>query len=254
MGARLGFAVITSLGFDCLMVDEVLAVGDVAFQRKCLRWFEDYRASGGTLLFVSHNMALVRSMTDRCIWLDHGTLMEEGPTARVLNAYARAMEHRDTGSEETQIGIQMGGKRNFKRGIRQRGQDRWGAGGVLVDEVHMGDAPVNGQAFDISIEYEVTDLAEGVFCLGFVDETGRELGAAASKPIPLTAGKGSITCTIEPLPLRSGVYFPFVAIMSPDGVVRDRWRLERALVVEHDEESLIEGFGPLDIPSAWSGS
>ena len=116
----------------------------------------------------------------------------------------------------------------------------------------MADAPVNGQAFDISIDYETTDLEEAVFCLGFIDEMGRELGAAASKIIPVTKGKGTVTCTIEPLPLRSGVYFPFVAILSPDGVVRDRWRLERALVVDHDEASVIEGFGPLDIPSAWS--
>ena len=253
MGARLGFAVITALNFDVLMVDEVLAVGDVGFQRKCIRWFEDFRDGGGTLLFVSHNMGLVRSMTEQSLWLDHGKMIESGPTSQVLNRYARAMEHREPDKSETQeMGVQRKGKKQgLRQSVRQRGMNRWGAGGVQVEEVLMGDVPVNGQAFDVSISYDVDTLEEGVFLLGFIDEMGHELGAALSQPMKLAKGKGTMKCTIERLPFRSGIYFPVVAVLAPDGTVRDRWRMERALVVDHGDEGEIDGFGPIDIASNW---
>jgi ABC-type polysaccharide/polyol phosphate transport system ATPase subunit len=253
MGARLGFAVITALDFDVLMVDEVLAVGDVGFQRKCIRWFEDYRDGGGTLLFVSHNMGLVRSMTERSLWLDHGKLVEEGPTTQVLNNYARAIEHRDPDPSQTrEMGLAHKSKRQgLKQSVRKQGMNRWGAGGAQVAEVLMGEAPVDGKPFDVKISYEVDSLEEGVFCLGFIDEMGRELGAAMSPTTKLVKGKGSLVCTIERLPFRSGIYFPIVAILSPDGTVRDRWRMERALVVDHLDEGALEGFGPIDIASDW---
>jgi ABC-type polysaccharide/polyol phosphate transport system ATPase subunit len=254
MGARLGFAVITALDFDVLMVDEVLAVGDVGFQRKCVRWFEDFRDRGGTLLFVSHNMGLVRSMTERSLWLDHGKLIEEGPTGDVLNRYARAIEHRDPDPSETrEMGVRQKSKqkRGLRQTVRQQGMNRWGAGGAQVAEVLMADAPINGQAFDVSISYEAESLEEAIFCLGFIDEMGRELGAATSPPTKLARGAGTLTCTIERLPFRSGIYFPVVAILSPDGTIRDRWRMERALVVDHEDEGAIQGFGPIDIASDW---
>lgn len=96
MAARLGFAVVTALDPDVLMVDEVLAVGDSTFQRKCIAWLDDYRKGGGTLLFVSHNLGLIRNMTRRALWLDHGRVMAEGDTNAVLTAYARSMERRSS--------------------------------------------------------------------------------------------------------------------------------------------------------------
>jgi hypothetical protein len=63
-----------------------------------------------------------------------------------------------------------------------------------------------------------------------------------------------VRCSISPLPLRSGIYFPVVAILSADGVVRDRWKLERAVVVDRvgDGEVLADAFGPLEIAATWS--
>ncbi|MGQ0669867.1 MAG: ABC transporter ATP-binding protein, partial [Actinomycetota bacterium] len=98
MAARLGFAIITALDVEILMVDEVLAVGDAAFQRKCIRWLDEYRAGGGTLVFVSHNLSLVRNMTDRVVGLDPGPVMDDGGASDVLGRDAHAMEHRGTGA------------------------------------------------------------------------------------------------------------------------------------------------------------
>jgi ABC-type polysaccharide/polyol phosphate transport system ATPase subunit len=244
MVTRLGFSVIAALDVDILLIDEVLAVGDAAFQRKCIHWLEDYRARGGTLLFVSHNLALVRSMTERAIWLDHGKVSEEGPTGTVLNEYARAMERRDFREP-------VHGQHEAVSLMTSRGHNRWGAGGARVDEVNISEPSTDQADLEVAIRYEAAAVESGIFCIGFVDEGGREIGAAASPPLPLTQGKGSVQCSIRPLPLRPGIYFPVVAILSPDGLVRDRWRLERAVIVNGDGELVVNDFGPVDIPAAW---
>lgn len=247
MAARLGFATIASLDVDVLMIDEVLSVGDSNFQRKCVRWLETFRAGGGTLLFVSHNLALVRNMTERVAWLDHGQLVEEGSTAEVLPKYAHAMERRGPTAAAP-----IKGKRMARRAMVARGQHRWGAGGARVEEVHFGETS-DGGPVEIGITYDAETVEAGVFCVGFVDESGNDIGAATSPVMPLGDGKGTVVCTVR-LPLRSGIYFPVVAILSPDGVVRDRWRLDRALVVERNGAgAFAEDFGPVEIDGSWSG-
>jgi lipopolysaccharide transport system ATP-binding protein len=244
MGARLGFATMTALDVDVLMIDEVLAVGDAAFQRKCIGWLESFREEGGTLLFVSHNLALVRSMTDRAVWLDHGSVMKDGPTDRVLADYAKAMEQREASNPAR--------KRDATKALRRSGRKRWGTGGAFLEEVKFGDTPMNGEPLQVTIDYESVDLRDATFCVGFLDESGRQLGAAASPSIALEPGRGTMRCSIEPFLLRDGIYFPVVAILSSDGQVRDRWRLERALVVERGGPThLVDTFGPVDIQAGW---
>jgi ABC-type polysaccharide/polyol phosphate transport system ATPase subunit len=245
MGARLGFATLTALDVDILLVDEVLAVGDSAFQQKCIRWLDDFREKGGTLLFVSHNMALVRHMTDRAVWLDHGRVAGDGPTGSILVDYAKSMERRDTSAPTHQ-------KREVRRMMRATGMHRWGAGGIRVGEVRIEDPSENGAGLEVAISYEASELERAIFCVGFVDETGREIGAAASPAIPLTTGKGEVTCEIRPVPLRDGIYFPVVGILSTDGQIRDRWRLDRAVVVDKDGQLQIgDSFGAVDIEATW---
>jgi len=131
---------------------------------------------------------------------------------------------------------------------------RWGAGGARVEQVHVEEGPEDG-FLEIAMSYETTALDRAVFCIGFEDESGHEIGAAASPLLSLEGNRGSVRCTIRPLPFRSGIYFPVVAILSPDGSVRDRWRLERAVVIERDgEASIVNDFGPVQIPSVWVGA
>jgi len=87
MLARLGFAVAVHVDADILIVDEVLAVGDFAFEQKCYARIEDFRRSGGTILFVSHNMESVRQIADRCVWLRGGKVEMEGAPESVITAY-----------------------------------------------------------------------------------------------------------------------------------------------------------------------
>jgi lipopolysaccharide transport system ATP-binding protein len=87
MHVRLAFAVAAHLEPEILIVDEVLAVGDASFQKKCLGKMEDFAQSGRTVLFVSHNMDAVRSLCQRALWLKEGRLCDDGNVEDVIEAY-----------------------------------------------------------------------------------------------------------------------------------------------------------------------
>jgi lipopolysaccharide transport system ATP-binding protein len=245
MAARLGFATITALDVEILLVDEILAVGDASFQRKCIQWLDKYRSGGGTLLFVSHNLGLIRNMTEQVVWIDHGRVMTDGPTAEVLGKYAAAMERREESSAP------MHKRRTVKKEMTARGLQRWGIGGARVEEVQVGQP--NDAGLHIAIRYRREDLEEAAFCIGFVDEAGAEIGAAASGLVSLSEGDGELRCAIRPLPLRPGIYFPVVAIVSADGRIRDRWRLDRAVVVDSNGDAGYgASFGPVTLQGEWS--
>ena len=87
MAVRLGFAVATALTPDILITDEVLAVGDESFQKKCIQWLEQYRAEGGTLLLCSHSMFHVQTLCQRALWIHHGKARMQGDAFDVTREY-----------------------------------------------------------------------------------------------------------------------------------------------------------------------
>lgn len=87
MRLRLGFAVAAHLDPDILIIDEVLSVGDAAFQRKCLDTIEGLRAKSRMILYVSHNLASVENLCKRTIWIDHGGVRMDGATPTVIREY-----------------------------------------------------------------------------------------------------------------------------------------------------------------------
>jgi lipopolysaccharide transport system ATP-binding protein len=95
MYMRLAFAVAAHMKRDVLMVDEVLAVGDAAFQKKCLGKMEDVARDGRTVLFVSHDMAALSGLCDRAIWLSGGRIAKDGPAAEVVHAYLESVSAND---------------------------------------------------------------------------------------------------------------------------------------------------------------
>jgi ABC-type polysaccharide/polyol phosphate transport system ATPase subunit len=244
MIARLGFAVVTALDADLILVDEVLAVGDASFQQKCVKWLDEYRSGGGTLLFVSHNLALVRSMTERAVWLDHGHLRVEGPTSDVLAEYARSFEQRETATPAHRRGM-------TQKVVRARGLDRWGAGGVRAERVHIQEPSNGSKAVGIRIEYQSDGPGQAIFSVGILDESGREIGGVQSRPVMLRTGAGEVECALRSDSLRPGIYFPIVSIASVEGVVRDRWHLERAIVLDGVTAQSALELGPVKFPARW---
>ena len=95
MVVRLGFAVATALSPDLLVTDEVLAVGDESFQKKCLRWMENFRARGGTLLLCSHSMYHIQTLCQKTVWIHAGQVRMQGDSFAVTQAYLAHHEARN---------------------------------------------------------------------------------------------------------------------------------------------------------------
>jgi lipopolysaccharide transport system ATP-binding protein len=130
MVVRLAFAVAAHLEPDILLVDEVLAVGDLAFQRKCLAKMGESASEGRTVVFVSHNMAIIQAFCKRGIFIEHGSIQEDGPIQSAVSAYLRAMEDQAstldlservdrTGKQEVQVkGVTVAGPETSLQALR----------------------------------------------------------------------------------------------------------------------------------------
>jgi lipopolysaccharide transport system ATP-binding protein len=100
MVVRLGFAIIASLKPDLLITDEVLAVGDESFQKKCVRWMEQYLKDGGTLLLVSHSMYHAQKLCKHALWMSHGAVAQYGDVFDVTQAYLAWHERKQATDEK----------------------------------------------------------------------------------------------------------------------------------------------------------
>lgn len=99
MQVRLAFSVAASLEPEILVIDEVLAVGDAEFQKRCLGKMQGISDSGRTILFVSHNMAAMQSLCNRCIYLESGRMIAEGETSKMIDLYLTRNHSTDTERE-----------------------------------------------------------------------------------------------------------------------------------------------------------
>ncbi len=92
MFMRLGFAIATEVDPDVLLIDEILAVGDGAFQHKCLQRIEDFRRRGKSIIFVSHDLDSVKRLCQRALLIHNGTLAADGPAERVIEQYEALLQ------------------------------------------------------------------------------------------------------------------------------------------------------------------
>lgn len=88
MYMRLGFAIASHVDADVVLIDEVLAVGDAAFQARCARWLDERRGRGTTVLLVSHDLAALQQLCDRVVWLERGAIRDAGAPSMVVGRYA----------------------------------------------------------------------------------------------------------------------------------------------------------------------
>jgi lipopolysaccharide transport system ATP-binding protein len=147
MYLRLAFAVAAHLEPEILVVDEVLAVGDYAFQQKCLNKMQDVSARGRTVLFVSHNMGAIKRLCGRCILLDHGRVVTSGLTADVIQTYmSGGLAQR---AEYTQ-------PHNSEKAINLRSASVMGPDGLPQGEIGYDNS------LSFVLEYEVTRALSGV--------------------------------------------------------------------------------------------
>ena len=201
MYVRLAFAVAAHLEPEILLVDEVLAVGDAAFQAKCLAKMGDVAKEGRTILFVSHNMAAVSALCAKGMLIDNGRVATSGPTQAVIQAYLNQTHD------------------NATIPVSQR-KDRKGAGrvrfrnvSILNEHLEAVGSVVSGQNITISLEYRIRDseiVNNVVVQAKFFGSLGQPLFACLSKssrqgPLELSPAT-RLLCKIPRLPLQPGVY------------------------------------------------
>lgn len=205
MYVRLAFAVAAHLEPEILVVDEVLAVGDAQFQKKCLGKMEDVAKAGRTVLFVSHNMGAIRGLCSRVLWLNEGQVEAEGESeaviTRYLNTVAEGFTQRQRGVDEP---VQI--ERVIFRDGRGEAALDFAAGSPLTVEIHY-HAPQRVEA--------------PYFWLGIVSQHGPLFGANMllddHRPHALE-GRGIMRCTFDTLPLLPQAYTVRMGVRGQDGM------------------------------------
>jgi lipopolysaccharide transport system ATP-binding protein len=202
MYVRLAFAVAAHLDPEILIVDEVLAVGDMQFQKKCMGKMEDVGKQGRTVLFVSHNMNVIESLCSRAILLDHGRLCMDD-TAR--NVVKRCID-------ETQT-LPQGGQLANRADRRGNGKARAVSFRVLNEEGVEEPSMESGGNYVLAVEYENTTgetLENVVVSIDFYDE--RKIRTLllrtnfVDQNVTLRPGRGTFRCALRDLPLANGGY------------------------------------------------
>ena len=210
MYVRLAFAVAAHLDTEVLFVDEVLAVGDAEFQKKCLGKMGDVGRSGRTVLFVSHNMLAVQALCRRAICLDHGHVASDGHPATVIATYLR-----DTTRSETQVEYQDPGTAPGNQKIRIRRASIHSTDGVPAESITV------RTPLEVTIEYWNL-VPGGRIDVGFnlYNEHGIMVfstGSLGNPPSP--AGLFRSTCGIPGDLLNNGFYRLQVTACENEGVL-----------------------------------
>jgi lipopolysaccharide transport system ATP-binding protein len=207
MYVRLAFAVAAHLEPEILVIDEVLAVGDVAFQRKCLGKMQNVAEAGRTILFVSHNLAAIVDLTSRTLLIDHGQLIANGPSRDVVSQFLQMIQMRFGES---------GALTAYRKPHRSAGYVDIES--VRVCGAHLGVASLEyGQNLSIDVDLTVKrPVEQGVVNIVILNEQLEPLTTLASADskffYALPSGRHTIHCDAGALPLIPGDYFLTIGI------------------------------------------
>jgi lipopolysaccharide transport system ATP-binding protein len=208
MSVRLAFAVAAHLEPDILLVDEVLAVGDVAFQRKCLGRMGTVAKQGRTVLFVSHNMETIRTLCPRTIQLEDGRVVADGPSADVTAGYLRG----DAPAGEVTFGpdtIRTGTGRAIFTSARIVGQDGSSSASVPM-----------GEGAEIELRFEVADgaVTDPSFDVDFLTSLGQPVMRLLSREthgeMPAASWGGTVRLSVDRLDFLPDSYYLTLGLSS----------------------------------------
>ena len=222
MYLRLAFAVAAHLEPEILLVDEVLAVGDMAFQRKCLGKMGDVARQGRTILFVSHNMAAVESLCSTAHLLENGRLVESGTTKTVVDAYLSSIPALCNTSLEHRTDREGNGRLRFTN-IEFRSDE-----GVPTEVVQTGKTLLISVAYASTsdtmknIEMSIDIFAQNGQCMLILNNA---MVGADFESVP---GVGRFSCRVERFPLSPGQY-PITLFCRVNGIIAD-WVSQAALL------------------------
>jgi ABC-type glutathione transport system ATPase component len=239
MYMRLGFSVAMNVLPDILLLDEVLAVGDEAFQHKCFGKIWDFKRGGGTLVFVSHDPAAVERLCDRAILLEHGRVVERGAAEEVVRAYHRRLAARTPGvTTERVLGRATQSCQIHE--VRAVGGDKT-----------VRDRFMEGEPFAIEAWLRSeTGVTAAQLTIGLRDGGGRTLAAQTTPALGLRRGELEVVRLHLPEPpLRDGRFFVDIRVVSHEDD-QELAVAENALeLTVFSEEATSEG--PIRLGATW---
>ena len=231
MYVRLGFAVAVNVEPDILLVDEVLSVGDEAFQRKCIERVKKFQQEGRTILFVTHAADLVRRICDRAIVLDHGKMVIDAPPGEAVRVFRESLH---------------GGELNDTEEPAEASTELEPSAPEATHRVHITSVVIDhpgllldrnwllpDEAMTIRVAYNATERTEDIlFGIGIHDQDGNHLFGTNTRilgiDVPPAEGDGEMSFEFHRVPLLDGTYLVTLAIQSTDeGTVYD-WREQQA--------------------------
>jgi ABC-type polysaccharide/polyol phosphate transport system ATPase subunit len=218
MYVRLGFSIAAHLDPDILLLDEVLAVGDAAFQEKCLARIEDLKRAGTTILFISHDLGAVQRVCDRAILLRRGNLVADGAPLNVIEEYRQAAHARSTktlmADDETHLSTRL----RFLGGIDAE------------DGVAQTGSPLS-----VRVDFELNSPLKDVIVDVLLYTADRTVVAQLSTehgelPLDIGAGHGALSFSCSELGLLPGLYYADVAARLRGAPEALHWHAQAAVL------------------------
>jgi len=232
MQVRIAFSVATRARADVLLIDEVLAVGDEAFQRKCFEHFHALKKRGTTIVFVTHNMSAVRQFCDRALLIEDSRIVAEGDADDIATQYTQLF----TPTAHT-------AQSPAAPEPEEAAKDRWGEGGAHYTSVIAPQAVTTED--DIVIELEAaadSDIDEAVFGLLISNSSGTVVLGTDSLLRKTRCGGLQASQRVRaqwsvPNVLSDGLHYVDVSIIDDGGTVHDYWKDAASFTVVKDEKS-----------------
>ncbi len=249
MHMRLGFAVAIHVDPDILLIDEILAVGDQAFQNKCLAKIGELRSQGLTILFVSHDLEAVRNLCNSAIWLEDGAIQEIGTTDRVIDSYLSNV----TAATEARL--------SREQRIRDS-ENRWGSGEVEITDVKLLDAQgrehrafKTGEKMVVRLKYHAhIEVRQPVFGVAIHSSDGVHINGPNTRfsdyTVESVKGAGEIDYIVDMLPLLEGTY-ELSAVVYDQACLHayDHQHRMHSFIVQRG--AVKERYGRIYIPCQW---
>lgn len=209
MQVRLAFSMATRSEADILLVDEVLAVGDADFQRKCFNYFRELKRNNKTVIFISHDMSAIREYCDRAIMIEKSQIVHRGTPDKVATEYVKLF------NDSSQVESQQPGDKK-----------RWGDDGVRFKDFKVSVSPEH-ISLDMQVE-STTFSQEPVFGYLITDAAGNDLVGSNTKLSKVMVGDFKPGDTAEvlwklPNVFNDGIFHVTVAISHNDGVTQHDW-------------------------------
>lgn len=220
MYMRLAFAVAINVDADILLIDEILAVGDVAFQAKCFTKLNEIKQQGTTIVIVSHSLDQIERICDKCYWIQDGKIRAEGNPREVHSQYLEFMAKSNIRSEsdmDRKIDRHSGNQEAVVKAVR-----------MINEKGELTDTFTPGENVRIEIDCSASrKIEDAVFGFGIFSLDNQEIYGTNTliDKMPLVIeGDVTVTCQITCLPLKQGSYKLDVEIHTPFGFDYDYWR------------------------------